>query len=377
MASSRPKVLAVIETYNVSGPAKNLLRFAEWTRESELADVLIATYVRGAATNAFIDAARAKNLDVSVIAETRRFDSGAIDRLREVVAEKRPDILQTHNIKSNFFARRIRAWEQRPWVAFHHGYTATSKWDQSYNWVNRWSLRRVTHAVTVCGAFARHIERDCGVDANRITVLHNAVRPIPPLLPEKRAEVRRTLGAGPDETLLLTVGRFSREKAHADLIEAFAIVSRQAPRARLILAGDGPERAKLEAQVRARGVEDRVMFLGYRSDVLPLYGAADISVLPSHSEGSPNALLEAMGAGLPSVATRVGGVPEIATDGETALLVPSAQPQDLARAILRLIGDPALAARLGRAAVDVVEANYSPDVHGKKLVSLYRRLLDE
>lgn len=177
-----------------------------------------------------------------------------------------------------------------------------------------------------------------------------------------RAHVRDRLGV-PEECFLIgTVGRVHPVKGHADLAAAAARLARDdsAP-FRVIVAGYPvePWATELAGLARTLGVERLVHFLGHRSDVPELLDAMDVFVLPSHSEGMPNALLEAMASGKPVVATRVGGSAEIIRDGENGLLVPPRGPDALAAAIARLRADPAFAKRLGAAAQRDVAANYS------------------
>ena len=142
-----------------------------------------------------------------------------------------------------------------------------------------------------------------------------------------------------------------------------------------VFVGNGPEHRALLRLARRLGVVDRVLFAGFRSDAARLYQAADIFALPSHSEGSSNALLEAMSAKLAIVATAIGGNPEILEAGRTALLVPARRPVEMAAALERLIMDPAYARELGEAAFRQVVETYSPTHYRDRLCSYYREAL--
>src|SRR5262249_45368506 len=226
-----------------------------------------------------------------------------------------------------------------PWVAFHHGYTHTDLKMRAYNKLDRWSLPRANRVITVSEAFAAQLQR-MGVKPERLRVVHNSVR-----AEEFRGASiqagRISPGIMPGERVILAVGRLSREKGHAVLIRAFSGLLRHDHRlrAKLVLVGDGPERRRLQRAAVSFGVEDCVVFTGQVGDVRPYYKAADVLVLPSYTEGSPNVLLEAMAAGLPVVATAVGGVPEIVTDGESALLTPPGDSQRMAAAMSALLND--------------------------------------
>ena len=173
---------------------------------------------------------------------------------------------------------------------------------------------------------------------------------------------------------MLAVGRLSREKAQIDLISAFKLMRDNNPqlKSKVVIVGDGPERATLAAAVRSCGFEKDVVFAGQQSEVRPYYAMAEVFVLPSHSEGSPNVLLEAMAAGVAIVATTVGGVPEMIEDNQSALLVPANNPSGLSAAISRLLTDDDLAGRLTSNALALVVNRFSPEEYVRSLMKIYR-----
>jgi glycosyltransferase involved in cell wall biosynthesis len=170
---------------------------------------------------------------------------------------------------------------------------------------------------------------------------------------------------------VLMVANLRPEKGHDTLIDAASIVLQAYADARFDIVGGGPQRDRLIALAEARGVAPAFSWLGHREDVAALAMAADIFVLPSRSEAFPNALLEAMASGLPAVASRVGGIPELIADEQTGLLVRPGDAAGLADAICRLMSDSGLAARLGAAARDHVESRYSFDRMTAAFAALY------
>lgn len=385
------RLLAVIEATTVTGPAKNLLAFCRRARSNEpLAEGLprveatLVTFERaradadagGGAPNAFVAAARDAGLEVEVLRERFRFDTRVVETLRRIVERRAPDVLQTHMVKSHFVARLSGLGRRLPWVAYHHGYTTTDLKMRVYNQFNRWSLPSAARVVTVCGPFAEQLART-GVPAERIRVRHNSVVAPAPVPREEVDALRVRLGVQGGERVLLAVGRLSREKGHADLVRAAARLrgtSREL-NFKLVILGEGPERGAVEEEARRAGLDGLVVFAGHASDVRPFYALADVLALPSHSEGSPNVLLEALAAGVPVAATRVGGVPEIAADGETALLVRPHDPEALAAALGRLLSDPDLARTLAERGRRDVLVRFSPEAYARALVEMYRELL--
>lgn len=400
------KLIAMMEATTVTGPAKNLIGFCRRARQVDSAvsglprvEASIITFHRGRdaaspplrqsversdvqsantdqSPNEFVAAAREAGIEVDVINERFRFDPRVIEELRRIIAQRAPDIIQTHNVKSHFLVKLSGLWRHYLWVAFAHGYTATDTKMLAYNRLDRWSLPSADRVVAVCQPLAHDLAR-VGVPLERISVRHNMVNTNLKASEEEARALRKHLKLNDSERVALAVGRFSREKGHADLIAAFNHLCGINPEMdfRLILVGDGPERQPIERAVEQFGLNDRVTFVGQVSNVHPFYAVADVLALPSHSEGSPNVLLEAMAAGLPTVATAVGGIPEMVADNESALLVASHDPQAMATALNRVLTDTQLACRLASNASALVASHYSPESYQQSLVQIYRELI--
>jgi glycosyltransferase involved in cell wall biosynthesis len=376
------RVLALMEAYTVTGPAKNLLRFCRMAQAGtpETCAISIVTFLRRSeagpqASNQFIDEARASGVQVDILIERGAYDTRVMDQLRNLFRERAPDVIQTHSVKSHALARFTRPDKGR-WIAFHHGYTATDFKMRVYNQLDRWSLPAADRVVTVCVPFAEQLAR-IGVQRDRIRVLTNAIESHDRTTLPNRASVRRDWNLSEHARVLLVIGRLSREKGHTYLIQAASLLRQSRPELdfQILLVGDGPERASLEAQTGDFGLKDRVRFTGHQHDPFPMYALADMLVLPSLSEGSPNVLLEAMTAEVPIVATAVGGVPEMVENGRSALLTPPANPVALADSIAKLMDDPALAQSLKENARRDVQERHSPEAYYSALTEIYRELL--
>ncbi len=383
------KLLTIVEATTVNAVAKNVLEFYRAARElnQELPDFpviegCVVTFDRrrgrSAPPNDFVTAARELGLDVEVIPERRRFDLSVIPALRGIVESRGPDLLVTNSVKSHFLIWRSRLWRKHPWVAFHHGYTNTDRKMRLYNRLDRWSLPHADRLVTVCRAFAQELAGSTGVSIDNIAVQHNSIRRRSPVDSADVQALRNRFEIGDNERVVLSVGRLSREKAHVDLLEGFKRLGETKPEIslKLIIVGDGPERSRLEVGAESPGCRARVVFTGQVTDVQPFYAMADLFALPSHSEGSPNVLLEAMAANLPIVATAVGGVPEMVQNNESALLVPPNDPPAIAAAIARLLTDKDLAQRLAKNAGTRVDTRYTPADYVRSLVEIYSEVIE-
>ncbi len=236
--------------------------------------------------------------------------------------------------------------------------------------VQRFAHRLATHAPAVSETVAETVVA-LGVPRDRITVIPNGV------------DVARFAAAGAPHAggngapVVGSVGCLAPRKDYGTLLAALARLAGDGRRFRAVLVGDGPERGPLERQAAALGLGDRVVFLGERPDVERLLPTMDVFALSSREEGIPNALLEAMAAGRPSVATAVGGTPEVLDDGETGWLVPPGDPAALARALGEALGDPREAERRGAAARHAVETRMGIDAMVRRYEAFYRGVVAE
>jgi glycosyltransferase involved in cell wall biosynthesis len=190
------------------------------------------------------------------------------------------------------------------------------------------------------------------------------------------AEVRRTLGVAPDAELVACIARLHERKRQADLLEAAAMLARRRPRLRVLVVGSGPDESALRAQVDRLGLGEVVTFTGHREDVRDILHASDLVCLPSRREGAPRALLEAMAAGRPIVATDVAGTRAVVERDRTGLLVPFADPVALAGAIAEVLDSPRLALRLGANGPDAVKrGGWEEEAVTDRVAGIYREIL--
>jgi glycosyltransferase involved in cell wall biosynthesis len=207
-----------------------------------------------------------------------------------------------------------------------------------------WMRRRGQRLLAVSEHARRLVADLYRMDPGEIGVIRNGTSVVAgpnggPPRSAKRTSLLRELGLPDEVTILLSLGRLHPQKGHVDLLCAAAGVHAERPDVRLLVAGDGPERQRLEQLVRALGLEDVVLLLGRRDDTDRLLDVADLFVLPSHFEGTPFAMLEAMAHGLPVVAAAFGGVEEIVDNGRTGVICPVGRPDALRAAISGALSD--------------------------------------
>lgn len=369
------RLLAIIEATSITGPARNLLEFARLSSAAGV-ETTIATFVRTEKESLFTRTTREQGTQLETVEESGAWDPAVLPRLTALADRLRPDIIQTHAVKSHFLIRRSGIPQRVPWVAFHHGYTWPTLKARLYNQLDRWTLgwgEGPCKVLTVSRPFRDELI-SIGVKAQKIEVIHNAIpEGWGQRDPQAAAQLRASLGIDEQKRVILIVGRLSREKDHLTLLEAVHALP-PGLNAYFVVVGEGPERARIEARISALEMERQVTLTGQQDAARPFYGIADVAVLSSLSEGSPNALLEAMSAGVPAIATRVGGVPEIAEDGQSALLVPPANVPAMRDALARIFTDQPLAASLVSRSKALITEHYVPEARAGRLADIYRQV---
>jgi len=380
------RVLILLEGENVSGPARNVLEFCAVSRSTDAAPAItLAGFVRSSGAKAGINrlfaAARELGSEMEPIHERFPFDLRVLPALRDLVKKIRPHIIETHHVKSHFLVRLSGVWRSCSWIAFHHGYTRDARRTLVYNQLDRWSLRLPSQIITVCEPFAQQL-RNIGVPPSRISVVYNAIaedwiNAVPQNHAESPAACAES-GTRDGERTILAVGRLSREKAFTDVVAAVAQLRDLTPgaRIRLIIAGDGPEKSRIEERARSLHLRENVTLPGHVHDMRPYYRAADVLAISSTSEGSPNVLLEALAAGVPTVATAVGGVPEMVEDKKSALLVPPGDPRAMAQALQRLFTDASLRKNITLNGRELIASRYSPQSRARILMETYEEVFN-
>lgn len=242
--------------------------------------------------------------------------------------------------------------------------------------VEAFALRRlVTHVHAVTVGVREEVVRRFGVPRSHITVAERGRDPQrfrPPTAAE-RAAVRADLGVPHDAPVLVALGRHEPSKGFDVLVDAVALLVEQQPDVRLLLAGrEGTITPELRAAIDRRGLAERMLLLGDRPDPERVLAAGDVFLLSSRREGTSGATIEAMATGLPVVATQLSGMVGVVTDGVEALLVPVDDPRAMAAAVVRVLEDPDLAARLGARGRRAFEDRFTIERSARALGDLYR-----
>jgi glycosyltransferase involved in cell wall biosynthesis len=323
--------------------------------------------VAGQPDGRLVARAREAGLHAVSIRMRRAWDVDAVARLMRLIRTERVDLVHTHSSVDGWVGGLAARAASVPVLRTRHVSIPVRR---SFNPVYTWLADR----VVTSGEAVRRIVVDAGVPPARVIAIPAGVDldafPFRARAPETLAALALT------PPVVGSVAMFRGSKGHAHLIDAFARVQAARPTATLLLVGDGIRRAWVEGLARAAGLADRVVFTGFRSDVPALLAAMDCFVLAStRTEGVPQSLLQALAAGVPVVASDIGGVPEVVVDGVTGLLAPQGSADGLAGRIEAVLDDPAAAERRAVAGRALVERRFSHAASIARLLDLYDELL--
>jgi glycosyltransferase involved in cell wall biosynthesis len=314
---------------------------------------------------------RRRGVEVRFLKRRFKYDPFAWWPLLRALRRERIDVLHTHAFGQNAWGSLIGRLTRVPVVIAHeHNRDFTGRALRPV--IDRELIARCASTMIVVSGEARRrmIEVE-HIAPQHLELLPNGIRTMPP--GDGRA-ARAELGFGDEDPVIGTVCVIRSEKALDVLVRAAALLIREFPRLRVLIVGDGPDRAALEAVVSEQGLEERVLLTGPRDDVPDMLAAMDVAVLSSDYEGSPLSVLESMDAGKPIVATRVGGIPEFIEDGVHGVLVPPRDEEALATAVRGVLGDMDAARKMGARARERCRREFSLDRTLERLEGLYEEL---
>jgi glycosyltransferase involved in cell wall biosynthesis len=295
----------------------------------------------------------------------------AVCRLVRLIRIVRPDVLHAHVFEAYVWACFAGMFTGVPLI---RTVVATRRDAQAWSPPVERILARWTSRFVAFTGESREELASFGIDAHRIAVIPNGVDfgTLELVGGDRTRAARQELGAESRETIVGTVGRLHWHKNQEMFLRSAALVAGRTDDVRFVIDGEGPLRDRLVSVAEELGIADRVVFTGWSSDVYALISAFDVFVLSSVSEGTPNVVLEAMGLGVPVVATAVGGVPRALDHGHAGILVPSNDPEQMANEILILLADRARLRELGTAGMLHCRSTYDFSQISMQVSDLYR-----
>ncbi|MAG35058.1 MAG: glycosyl transferase [Dehalococcoidia bacterium] len=385
-AAGRPiRIARVIARLNVGGPAVYTISLTAGLEPTQFKQWLVAG-VAASHEGDMLAEADARGVRPIIVPHLGRAidtqdDLRAFSSLVRLFRRLRPDIVETHTAKAGVVGR-LAAWATGVPVTVHtfHGHVFHSYFSP----VRSAIVRRIeqllalrTTRIIALGPAQRAEIMAYGVGRSEQVVAVPIGLELGPYRASRiqRGRLREELGIEPDTKLVGIVARLTAIKAHEVFLKAATAVRRLLPNARFIVVGEGERRAELAQLAEDYGLAPAVHWLGWRRDLPAVYADLDVVALTSRNEGLPTALVEAMAAGRPVVATRVGGVPTLVAHGETGLLTASGDTSALASSLLAVLCNRQLAERLGAAARDAVYPAYDLSTFLPRMANFYRGLV--
>jgi len=383
--ASAARICRIITRLNIGGPAVHVILLAHGLRARGFETVLVAGQ-ESPHEGSLRDLAATMQVHPVWLPELGRAlrpdrDLVALAKLVRLLRRERPAIVHTHTAKAGALGRLAARWAGIP-IILHtfHGHVFNGYFHPAVARLFLAIERGLAAASTMIVTLSEGQRQEClrlGIGSPETVVV------VPPGLelerylasPLSKGVARRQLGVRPEVPLVGIIGRLVPIKDHETFLLAAADLHRLRPEVQFLIVGDGELRPALERRARAIGLDGSVRFLGWRRDLEYLYADFDLVVLSSLNEGTPVSLIEAMAAGLPVVATRVGGIPDLVADGKTGLLVPPRDPGALSRAMQLLLDDPCRRREMGALGRQVVAPLHGAAALIERMSGLYDSLL--
>jgi glycosyltransferase involved in cell wall biosynthesis len=356
----------------VGGPEKQVLEHCKRLNPDEFKP-LLCTFGNSNHLDELFEAGRANGICSFQLSGASSFDPHQISKLINLFKQHSVKLLVTHGYKATTVGFIAARKAKMPIIVYSHGWTGESFKVQLYEFWDRQLMKWVSHIVAVSEGHKRQLIR-AGLEESNISVVHNAV-----FVPQQAGDnaLKQLLGLPDDTRVVVSAGRLSPEKNFSGLIDAACTVLKRTERVCFVVFGEGSERKRLEDMICVAGLQSRFFLPGFRSDIPELLPGADLFVSSSHTEGLPVAVLEAAGAGLPVVATDVGGTGEVILHNHNGLLVNKGDMSALAEAILAIIEQPEKMKLMGTAGACLVKEQFNFDAQAVELAVLYRKIMAE
>jgi L-malate glycosyltransferase len=367
----RPKVLFCIWALEAGGAERFLVELARRVPRDRFDAKVVCLARKGP----WAREVESSGIEVLSLGKKTGFDPRIVGRLMALFRRERPDVVNTHLWTADVWARLAAVLAAVPRIVVtEQNVDVWKKW--YHRAIDRLLFLRTDKVICVSEQVREFYRDVLGVPEGKLEVIPNAISLSPPAVAPGARSLRDEIGAAADDFVFLCAARLHPQKAHVVLFQAARLLlDREVPAFRIALAGEGSLRPELEQRARALGLSDRVHFLGFRNDVRALLPQADAFVLPSHYEGLPLSVLEAMAAGVPVVVTRVGGNPGIVEDGRNGSMVEPGDAPGLAGALERLLQDRPFGRALGEEGRRRVAERHDIERVAARTYALFEELL--
>lgn len=360
----------------MDGPGRTILQTASMI-DSERCEIIVgAFYGDTHGEHAYISEAKKRGLSILPILESSAFDRNISKQIIEAIRVHSIDILHTHDFRSDLFGLWCAKRTGTPLISTCHGWIANNTKGKIYTHIDKLALRYFNRIITVSEYMRRQLI-ESGVKGDKIKVVPNALVTEDYHVDVLDQKFRDELCIDSGSLLIGNIGRLSKEKGQDIFMYAAQELLKKYDNLHFVLIGIGPEEENLRALVSELGIQDKISFCGYRSDMLSIYNSLDLVVQSSYTEGMPNVILESLLMEVPVVATDVGGTGEIVDHMKSGVLIKSAVLEELVWGVEDFINNPAKHKMMAAAGQAHVKTNFSHIARVNHITQIYENLMDD
>lgn len=317
-----------------------------------------------------LEKAKEYSLNTQVFECNGRFDLKTVSMISSYVRENSVDIIHSHGYKSNIYAVLSNIKNKKPLVSTCHNWINSNAIMGFYTFLDKFFLKRFDAVISVSTP-VKELLLKSGISKKKISLIENGVNLERFQVNGNGENLRKEFGIDSNYKIIGTVGRLTKEKGHTYFLKAAKKILDSNNDCFFIIIGDGELRKKLEDEAKALGINKRVIFTGKRTDIPELLSVMDIFVLPSLTEGQPMALLEAMAAKKPVIASTVGDIPKILKNGELGILAPPCNPDAIAEGMLSYLNNSKKAEQIALMAYSEITENFSSARMAREYLKIY------
>ena len=367
--ADRPVAIQLISTGGFYGAERTLLELATFLRDQGWDSRIVV--LEGSGAGEMIRRAAEQRIPCDAFVPTGRLGLWPmVRRLRAMLARESRAVVHSHGYKPDILLAALGVPRWLPCLATCHSWYSTTTKLKALEYLDKRAVKRFDRVVAVSDEILSDL-RASGTPEAKLSRIDNGIS-TPILDTHERSKIRAAWSVAPDEKLIVQIGRLAKSKRNALLLKAVADLPVDIA-VRVVLVGDGEERAALAEYAREIGIEGRVIFAGYRRDSPAIMAAADVLAITSNKEGLPIVLLEAMAVGCPIIATAVGAIPQVLSQ-ESAWIIPVDDDVALVRALREALAERSEAMDRAAAAKTVFLSSFERDVMGRQYLELYRQV---
>ncbi len=371
------KVIQVLDLRDspwVDGPGRTILQCADMMDEEKCKIVIGGFSGDSHNDHAYIKKAKQLSLDIVTIEEKRSFDWGVIKKIKQTVEEKSIDIIHTHDFRSNIYGLVCAKSLGLPLVSTCHGWISNNLKGQIYTKIDRYLLRYHDKIITVSELMKKQLVQG-GIDPNIIKVINNALVIEDYVIDKENRRFRDEFKIPHNKTVVANIGRLSIEKGQENYLKAAKSICETNSDFVFLIIGIGPEYENLVNMAKELQISDKVIFTGYREDMVNIYNGVDLVVQSSSTEGMPNVILESLLMEIPVIATDVGGTSQIVDHNLTGFLIEANNVESLKNAMTEYVKNKSHFSKMARLGRENIKLNYNQDNRVNKLYDVYHEIV--